>query len=431
MGGISDIAHPQALTPEIWRIRTPEEIIARKYEQLGGQTALGPVVSKEEGRVWFMNGSCICYNPDRRAAYEIHGAIYDKWRALGGLSFGTPCTNETSTPDGVGRYNHFNGFSASIYWTPATGANAIYGAIREKWAAMGWERSVLGYPVTDELGTPDGIGRYNHFQNGGSIYWTPQTGAHAIWGAIRQHWESMGWENSYLGYPTSDEEDFSEGGRANTFQHGGIYWWPDTGPIDLRDVVVHYTGLFCFGETDWDQGSDSDEPYVILSIVTPEVNSTVRSKVYSDVDGGEARPDLIELYRGKPYGMVIGTVLMENDFGNPDHYKETVKTIVNTTHEAGLIALNFIPIVGPVVSTLADTFITPLMPDLADAINDALDTGDDEIASGNVVLTGRQMVLLAARTQNSNHHGIGFKAETPLLSGDGASYKAYFGLVPA
>jgi len=71
------------------------------------------------------------------------------------------------------------------------------------------------------------------------------------------------------------------------------------------------------------------------------------------------------------------------------------------------------------------------MPDLADAINDALDTGDDKIGSANVVLTGRQMVLLAARTQNSNHYGIGFKAETPLISGGGASYKAYFGLVPA
>lgn len=123
--------------------------------------------------------------------------------------------------------------------------------------------------MTDETATPDGVGRYNHFTNGVSIYWTPDTGAHAIWGDIRKRWEALGWERSYLGYPTSDEQDFSEGGRANSFQNGGIYWWPDLGAIDLRGVVLHYTGLVCFGETDWDQSSSSDEPYGIISIRHP------------------------------------------------------------------------------------------------------------------------------------------------------------------
>jgi hypothetical protein len=41
------------------------------------------------------------------------------------------------------------------------------------------------------------------------------------------------------------------------------------------------------------------------------------------------------------------------------------------------------------------------------------------------------MVLLAARTNNSTFKGIGFKAETPLIAGDGASYKIYFGIIPA
>lgn len=432
MGGVSDVLRPVGEVDfEIaWPV-TPEMKIERKYRRLGGEAVLGPVVSKEEGRVWYMNGSCICYNPERRVAYEIHGAIYEKWRALGGLAFGTPCTDETATPDGIGRYNHFNGFGASIYWSPDTGANAIYGAIREKWAAMGWERSVLGYPVTDELGTPDGVGRYNHFQHGGSIYWTPQTGANAIWGAIRQHWESLGWERSYLGYPTCDESDFSEGGRANTFQHGGIYWWPDIGAIDLRDVVVHYTGLFCFGETDWDGGSDSDEPYLILSIATPEVNATVRTQVYGDVDGGEARLDLMELYRGKPYGILIGVALMEQDSGDPEAVRRDVESAVRGVHEGGVFALEHIPLVGPAIAKAVDTAMTPLMPDLAEVVYDLLGLADDPIGTATLTLTGRQMVLLAARTQNSNHHGIGFKAETPLISGGGASYKAYFGLVPA
>lgn len=413
------------------RVSFPDAIIARKYEQLGG-SAFGEVERKEPGKAWFLkSGACICYNAKMRAAFEIHGAIYGKWLALGGLAWGIPNTDELPTPDGIGRFNHFNDNTASIYWTPKTGANAIWGDIRRKWAEAGWERSVLGYPVTDELPTPDGVGRFNHFSNAGSIYWTPHTGSAVVYGDIRKRWEALGWERSYLGYPTSDETDFPEGGRANTFEHGGIYWWPDTGAIDLRDVVVHYTGIYCFGETDWDQSSSSDEPYVILSVTTPKTASTTRSKIYDDVDGKEARPDLIELYRGKPYGMNLGTVLMENDFGDPNRYKADVEKAVMGVHSVGTAALGLIPIVGPAVAAIAGPALGSLMPSIAGAINDLFDWGDDRIGGTTVTVSARQMVLLAARTNNSTFKNIGFKIETELISGSGASYKAYFGIVPA
>ena len=110
---------------------------------------------------------------------------------------------------------------------------AVYGAIGEKWAQLGGEGGFLGAPVTDETGTPDGVGRYNHFQ-GGSIYWTPQTGAHEVHGAIRDRWQSMGWETSRLRYPTSDERGMS-GGRYSQFQEGRIDWTPEGG------TEVHYS----------------------------------------------------------------------------------------------------------------------------------------------------------------------------------------------
>jgi hypothetical protein len=88
----------------------------------------------------------------------------------------------------------------------------------------------------------------------------------------------------------SDESDFPEGGRVNVFQGGAIYWWPDTGAIELNDVVVHYTGLICFGETDNDQLSNSDEPYVVLGMTSPTGSWAARSQVYEYVDAGESRP---------------------------------------------------------------------------------------------------------------------------------------------
>jgi LGFP repeat-containing protein/insecticidal crystal toxin P42 protein len=154
---------------------------------------------------------------------------------------GYPLTDETSTPDGFGRYNHFQG--GSIYWTLDTGAHEVHGDIREKWASLGWERSFLGYPLTDETETPDGFGRYNHFQ-GGSIYWTLDTGAHEVHGDIREKWASLGWEQSFLGYPLSDETVIPDGvERYSQFQAGLIVAAPDTGaqaiPAAGRTVILY------------------------------------------------------------------------------------------------------------------------------------------------------------------------------------------------
>src|SRR6201999_1138426 len=146
--------------------------------------AVGPLRQSSDGVGFYKQyqiGS-IYYSP-ATGAREVQGAIRDRWALLGAETglLGYPLTDETGTPDGVGRYNHFQ--RGSIYWTPATGAHEVHGSIRDEWSSIGWERSVVGYPATDETGTPDGIGRFNHFGTG-SIYWTPSTGAHEVHGAI-------------------------------------------------------------------------------------------------------------------------------------------------------------------------------------------------------------------------------------------------------
>lgn len=157
--------------------------------------------------------------------------IRQKWRELGAEDgfLGLPQTEERVCPDGRGRYIHFAG--GSIYWSPESGAHAIYGAIREKWAALGWETcSFLGYPTTDECGTPDGTGRFNHFEKDGSIYWTPAHGACEIHGPIRTEWARQGWETGPLGYPISDMQMTDDkSGWLCRFEHGIIHWDPARG----------------------------------------------------------------------------------------------------------------------------------------------------------------------------------------------------------
>lgn len=160
-------------------------------------------------------------------AFAVYGAIADKYAKLGGDkgALGPAITDEAGAAHG-GRFNAFR--NGLIYWHPKIGAFAVQGAIAGKWDAAG--RVNFGYPYTDETATADGRGRYNHFRAmhlpgnpEASIYWTPQTNAHAIYGDIRKKWASIGWERSPLGYPTSDEIQDGAFRRVN-FERGYIRW---------------------------------------------------------------------------------------------------------------------------------------------------------------------------------------------------------------
>lgn len=224
MPGEDTTVHAVYATPVEQRYDAEPEL----REVLGAPN--GPVVI--DGGVYYReHAEGRLYWSARSGTHEVHGPIAEKYLALGGHErFGPPTTDQTVTPDGRGRFNHFLGTpytrAASVYWTPRTGANAVWGEVRKRWAAMKWERGPLGYPVTDERRTPDGIGRYNHFSKRGSVYWTPRTGAHAVYGAIRVRWAALGWERSYLGYPVRSEYSVP-GGRRGDFQGGSLTWLAD------------------------------------------------------------------------------------------------------------------------------------------------------------------------------------------------------------
>ncbi|MFF2083180.1 LGFP repeat-containing protein [Nocardia sp. NPDC058176] len=127
---------------------------------------------------------------------------------------------------------------ASIYWRPGASAHWVhdYGqggyGIHRKWADSGWENGRYGWPTTNTMSLENGW--YNHFTGGdwqgASIYWSPQTGPHGVNGLIRARWASLGWERSYLGYPVSDEYDIP-GGKRSDFVGGCVTWNSATGAV--------------------------------------------------------------------------------------------------------------------------------------------------------------------------------------------------------
>ncbi|MQY19770.1 LGFP repeat-containing protein [Nocardia macrotermitis] len=156
-------------------------------------------------------------------AFDVGGAIEKAYDKAGGASFFGNPTGPESAAQG-GRFQVFER-GCSIYWSVGTDAHDVCGLIRDKYAELGWERSPLGFPLSNESKAGnDGAGRYNMFP-GGVIYWSEDTGAHAVWGSIAGVWQGNGAEKGRYGYPTSDEYDYNDG-KAQDFQGGRITWHP-------------------------------------------------------------------------------------------------------------------------------------------------------------------------------------------------------------
>jgi len=185
------------------------------------------------------------------ADITVIGAIGEKWREVGGSNspLKQPVANEQPTFDSVGRSQQFQG--GIISWHPSTGAHIVWGRIGELWIRLGRER--FGYPITDELPTGNRRGLYNHFRAvqlpnhpESSIFWSKTTGAHAVYGAIRDRWAQLGWERSKLGFPISDEQAAPDEGpnyRRSNFQYGYILWSPRTGAREQITVFDEGTAL--------------------------------------------------------------------------------------------------------------------------------------------------------------------------------------------
>ena len=183
-----------------------------------------------------------------------------------------------------GCYRNFQG--GSVHWSPSTGAVATTGPIRASWASLGYEKGKLGYPAGPQTCGLVGGGCYQKFQGGsihwssrlrrlrhvgrhphrlgqhwvtkransatrrgtkfcglvgggcyqsfkgGSIHWSPGTGAFPTWGSMRATWASTGYEKGKLGYPTGKETcGLVNGGCYQSFKGGSIHWSPATGAV--------------------------------------------------------------------------------------------------------------------------------------------------------------------------------------------------------
>jgi LGFP repeat len=170
------------------------------------------------------------------SGHRLTGAVLTKYQQVGAQrgTLGAPIADQRTLKGGVvANFAH-----GSIYWSKATGAHIVRGAIRDKWGSMGWETSYLGYPTADEKNVPGGA--VSSFA-GGSIYFSPSTGAHVVRDAIRAKWTGLGATASSLGFPTADQKSIA-GGQVARFSGGSVYWSKATGAHVLSGAIRSFWG---------------------------------------------------------------------------------------------------------------------------------------------------------------------------------------------
>lgn len=153
------------------------------YESMGADSSviglpIGKYTTIGSGRQQLFQSGRMYFKLGSPRAFEVHGSILTRYLGLGGSATkGFPISNELDVKNGstiIGKLSEFEG--CDIYWSGATGAYEVYGAIRENYDSIGGPLSTLGFPTSNEVNVPGATGaRMNTFKNG-SIVWFPSGG---------------------------------------------------------------------------------------------------------------------------------------------------------------------------------------------------------------------------------------------------------------
>jgi len=176
---------------------------------------------------------------------DADAAISHTWDAAGGD------TGELGAKDGdvyqVGAGFAQNFAGGKIYFSEGTGAHLIYGAILDKYQALGGAAdSDLGFPTIDEGAGKATDSRNSTFSAADKpvIFWTPDNGAWVVRGAINAAWDKLGGSAGTLGVPTADES-WKGDVVTQPFTGGEVSWNAKTKAFTTTpaDLAGQLTGL--------------------------------------------------------------------------------------------------------------------------------------------------------------------------------------------
>jgi uncharacterized protein with LGFP repeats len=183
----------------------------------------------------FENGRI--YDRGSAGLVTILKPFFAKHEALGGIygQLGYPKENARNARDGRSRYQNFD--KGRIYQRGSSVVE-IHGAVFTLHESLRGVYGELKYPVTDLDEVGDRRGKAQWFEKG-LVFYSPTTGAHAVWGKILDRFAANGNVRGYLQYPTSEPTSVGDGrGTYATFEQGNIYTSTTTGAFQVHGAVL-------------------------------------------------------------------------------------------------------------------------------------------------------------------------------------------------
>lgn len=189
--------------------------------------------ARTDNRTRSHNSRCL---PGR---YPSHIEMHYQDLGLVGSVLGAPTTPERDAAHG-GRYRRFD--HGSIYWSAATGAQALRGAIDWRYRELGGTAGPLRYPRTEHRRISDD-GEMVRFERG-TIYFFEGIGARGVTGRSDGRYRQLGTQDGVLGRPTSSTGDSERGWRVTNFEEGRIHESPGGHAAELHGpVLAHHEEL--------------------------------------------------------------------------------------------------------------------------------------------------------------------------------------------
>jgi uncharacterized protein with LGFP repeats len=162
---------------------------------------------------------------DLQVPIDPTAAINMAWRASGGPSGPLGAEQGDQYPvggDGLGQ----NFAGGKVFFSPATGANAVESDILAKYESLGGPGGTLGFPIANEAdGGLKPASRVSAFAANDKpvIFWTPDHGAFVVRGAINAAWDKLGGPTGKLGAPVGDQT-VNKDVITQKFTGGQIAW---------------------------------------------------------------------------------------------------------------------------------------------------------------------------------------------------------------
>jgi uncharacterized protein with LGFP repeats len=162
---------------------------------------------------------------DLQVPIDPTAAINMAWRAAGGPSGPLGAKQGDQYPiGGDGLAQNFAG--GKIFFSPATGANAVEGDVLAKYESLGGPGGTLGFPIANEAdGGLKPASRVCAFAANDMpvIFWTPDHGALVVRGAIRAAWDKLLGPTGKLGAPVGEQTAHKDV-ITQKFTGGQIAW---------------------------------------------------------------------------------------------------------------------------------------------------------------------------------------------------------------